>query len=240
MPSFTSRRIANLGTAENDGARMVHTPWSENPVPFEEAAETGTRKVITEHATIGMLVTSDGTIGDIPRDNYIGELIELARRGGYKGIDLGYRETMRGEAYEEFLVELRGRMIGSDLILISEILPGCDGAISDYSDGAILSFDKCADMKKCDMPFDQWEGSVIRDFADNSESTKTFIELPVFANSASGDFIEVTDATDLARRSGAVTNYDKNSLISSFENKKHGSIVYNSLSSINARMDMLA
>ncbi len=61
-----------LGTDENGETRMVHTPWSQVPVPFEEAAETGTRRVITEHATIGMLVTSDGTIGDIPRDNYIG------------------------------------------------------------------------------------------------------------------------------------------------------------------------
>ena len=75
-----------LGTDENGQTRMVHTPWSENPVPFEEAAETGTRKVITEHATIGMLVTSDGTIGDIPRDNYIGaeeriagELMEIGK-----------------------------------------------------------------------------------------------------------------------------------------------------------------
>ena len=61
-----------LGTDENGETRMVHTPWSAEPVPFEEAAETGTRKVITEHATIGMLVTSDGTVGDIPRDNYVG------------------------------------------------------------------------------------------------------------------------------------------------------------------------
>ena len=61
-----------LGTDENGETRMVHTPWSPTPVPFEEAAEMGTRRVITEHATIGMLVTSDGTVGDIARDNYIG------------------------------------------------------------------------------------------------------------------------------------------------------------------------
>lgn len=61
-----------LGTNENGETRMVHTPWSPTPIPFEEAAELGTKKVITEHATIGMLVTSDGTVGDIPRDNYIG------------------------------------------------------------------------------------------------------------------------------------------------------------------------
>lgn len=61
-----------LGGEENGSGRMVHTPWHDEPVPFEEAAEYGTRKVISEHATIGMLVTSDGTIGDFPRDNYVG------------------------------------------------------------------------------------------------------------------------------------------------------------------------
>ena len=60
-----------LGGEENGNTRMVNTPWHENPVPFEEAAEYGTRRVISEHATIGMLVTTDGTIGDIPRESYV-------------------------------------------------------------------------------------------------------------------------------------------------------------------------
>lgn len=61
-----------LGGEENGENRMVHTPWHSEPVPFETAAEYGTRKVISEHSTIGILVTSDGTIGDFPRDNYVG------------------------------------------------------------------------------------------------------------------------------------------------------------------------
>ena len=61
-----------LGGTENGNRRMVHTPWHTEPVPFEEAAEYGTRKVIAEHSTIGMLVTTDGTIGDFPRENYVG------------------------------------------------------------------------------------------------------------------------------------------------------------------------
>ena len=60
-----------LGTIENGQPRMVRTPWSEEPMPFVEAAEMGTHKVITEHATIGMLVTTDGTIGDISRESYV-------------------------------------------------------------------------------------------------------------------------------------------------------------------------
>ncbi len=68
-----------MGTEEDGGPRMVHTPWQTEPIPFEEAAEMGTRKVITEHATIGMLVTSDGTVGELPRDNFIGAEERVAR-----------------------------------------------------------------------------------------------------------------------------------------------------------------
>lgn len=60
-----------LGTVENGQPRMVRTPWQEEPMPFIEAAEMGTHKVITEHSTIGMLITTDGTIGDIPRESYV-------------------------------------------------------------------------------------------------------------------------------------------------------------------------
>lgn len=60
-----------LGTIENGQARMVRTPWSEEPMPFTEAAEMGTHKVITEHATIGMLITTDGSIGEIARESYV-------------------------------------------------------------------------------------------------------------------------------------------------------------------------
>ncbi|MBQ7160478.1 MAG: stage IV sporulation protein A [Clostridia bacterium] len=60
-----------LGDLENGETRMVHTPWSAEPVPFAEAAETGTRKVICDHSTVGAVVTTDGTIGEIPRSAYV-------------------------------------------------------------------------------------------------------------------------------------------------------------------------
>lgn len=60
-----------LGTIENGQPRMVRTPWQDEPMPFIEAAERGTHKVITEHSTIGMLITTDGTIGEIPRESYV-------------------------------------------------------------------------------------------------------------------------------------------------------------------------
>lgn len=60
-----------LGHIEEDVPRMVSTPWHEKDIPFEEAAEIGTRKVIADHSTIGIVVTTDGSITDIDRSNYI-------------------------------------------------------------------------------------------------------------------------------------------------------------------------
>lgn len=60
-----------LGHTENGEPRMVSTPWFENDIPFNEAAEIGTRKVIREHSTIGLVVTTDGSICGIPREEYV-------------------------------------------------------------------------------------------------------------------------------------------------------------------------
>lgn len=75
-----------LGFREADGPRMVRTPWYDHPIPFEEAAEIGTKKVITDHSTMGILVTTDGSITDLPREAYVeaeervvNELLELKK-----------------------------------------------------------------------------------------------------------------------------------------------------------------
>ena len=60
-----------LGYMEEDKPRMVKTPWSQEAIPFEKAAEIGTKKIITDHSTIGIMITTDGSITDIPRENYV-------------------------------------------------------------------------------------------------------------------------------------------------------------------------
>ncbi len=60
-----------LGQEENGAPRLIQTPWSEKPLPFAEAAELGTKKVMKEHATLAMLVTTDGSFGEIPRADYV-------------------------------------------------------------------------------------------------------------------------------------------------------------------------
>ncbi|MHB8170546.1 MAG: stage IV sporulation protein A [Thermincolia bacterium] len=60
-----------LGYEEDEGPRMVTTPWFESEIPFQEAAEIGTRKVIADHSTIGLVIITDGSITEIPRENYL-------------------------------------------------------------------------------------------------------------------------------------------------------------------------
>ncbi len=62
---------AAIGYIENNEPRMVMTPWFEKEIPFNMAAEIGTKKVITEHSTIGIVITTDGSITDIPREEYV-------------------------------------------------------------------------------------------------------------------------------------------------------------------------
>lgn len=74
-----------LGSMENGEPRMVHTPWSDEPMPFEQAAELGTQKVICEHSTVGLVITTDGSIGEIGRESYVAAeervISELAEKG---------------------------------------------------------------------------------------------------------------------------------------------------------------
>lgn len=60
-----------VGYQDENGPRMVRTPWSEDEMAFEEAAEVGTRKVIEDHSTMGIVVITDGSVTDIPRENYL-------------------------------------------------------------------------------------------------------------------------------------------------------------------------
>ena len=60
-----------IGATDENGPRMVKTPWYSEEIPFTEAAEIGTEKVIKDHSTIGIVITSDGSIGEFQRDDYV-------------------------------------------------------------------------------------------------------------------------------------------------------------------------
>lgn len=60
-----------LGTQEGEALRMVRTPWVDEEIPFEQAAEIGTKKVIGDHSTIGLVITTDGSVTELPRSAYV-------------------------------------------------------------------------------------------------------------------------------------------------------------------------
>ena len=67
------------GSMENGEQRMIKTPWFEKEIPFKEGAEIGTKKVIEDHSTIGLLLTTDGSIGEIPRESFVEAEEEIVR-----------------------------------------------------------------------------------------------------------------------------------------------------------------
>lgn len=100
------------GYKDEDGMRMVRTPWDEEPVPFNEAAKTGTQKVISDHSTIGIVITTDGTITDLPRDAYIeaeSEVIEELQRIGKPFIILVNSASPKGSGAQMVVEKLKER-----------------------------------------------------------------------------------------------------------------------------------
>ena len=105
--------VEGAGGFEEDGApRLIKTPWSETPMPFEEAAKLGTEKVIRDHSTIGLVMTTDGSITDLPREAYIEAeeyaVSELKRIGKPFIVLLNSKKPNKSEALRKSLEEKYG------------------------------------------------------------------------------------------------------------------------------------
>ena len=110
-----------VGADENGEPRMVSTPWQTEPIPMTEAAELGTKKVMEEHASIGIVVTTDGTVTDIPRADYVQaerRAIEDIRKTGKPFVTIINTTDPMGEAAEAVRSELKAQF-------------GIDAAIAD-------------------------------------------------------------------------------------------------------------
>lgn len=100
----------SLGSMEDDAPRMVSTPWRETPMTLAEAAEVGTHKVIGEHSTIGLVVTTDGTFSEIPRESYVPverRVIQELSEIGKPFIVLVNSADPQGEAAQKVCASLR-------------------------------------------------------------------------------------------------------------------------------------
>ena len=100
------------GYKDEDGVRMVKTPWFEDAIPFDEAAKIGTQKVISDHSTIGIVVTTDGSISDIERENYVdaeSEIINELIKLGKPFIVLVNSKDPNGEKTMKIVEDLKGK-----------------------------------------------------------------------------------------------------------------------------------
>ena len=98
------------GHEENDEERQVKTPWFDYEIPFTKAASIGTKKVIHEHSTVGIMITTDGTIGDLPRESYLDaerKTIEELRAIGKPFIVLVNTQKPYGEEVKKVADELK-------------------------------------------------------------------------------------------------------------------------------------
>ena len=114
------------GQTEDGKERMVKTPWYAQEIPFHQAAETGTKKVIEEHSNIGLVVTCDGSFGEIPRKNYIEseeKTVAQLKRAGKPflitevgaGAIYGYRTPAKVKWSEEYQVLALEEQLGAIL-----------------------------------------------------------------------------------------------------------------------------
>lgn len=98
-----------LGYADERGERMVISPWADEEIPFQQAAEIGTRKVIADHSTLGLVVTTDGSFGELPRENFVAaeqRVVEELQKIGKPFVVLLNTATPEAAGVEKLRVEL--------------------------------------------------------------------------------------------------------------------------------------
>lgn len=163
---------------------------------------------------ITILGVRDKTNGDFleskqTQNDVIDSLISLAKTNGFSGIRISSdASVLNKERFSEFILEVRKRFIGCDMLLFTEIRGAEAAEASELSDGAILSMDNAKKIKDSEK--------ILRDFASVAESSKVFVTLPsVLPLGESG--ISVDEAKHLCYRCGKSLNTDESSLLSEFE-----------------------
>lgn len=184
-----------LGYIEDDCPRMVRTPWFDEPVPFNMAAEVGTQKVISEHSTIGLVITTDGSISEIPREDYIEaeqRVVSELRELGKPFIVVLNSAYPEGEEAQSLAADLR-RQYGVNVMPV-DCLRLTDGDIREIL-GSVLSEFPIREIRFdlprwiCSLPSDHWlRASVFNDICDASRNIRRIRQV--------GDAAEIIAAND--------------------------------------------
>lgn len=168
---------------------------------------------------------------------YINNMIQLAKTRGYMGIVLSCAGDVNSESFCEFVVEFKKSLLGCDLILLIEMDEKSSYALSDFTDGCVLSYQK--DFEEESIDFDNGERKVYSDFACFGECAKTFIEIPALARGEDNIYMSKDEAIELARENRAEISTDPISKISYFDDKTHGRISFASLENIKAVLNLI-
>lgn len=170
-------------------------------------------------------------------NGYAEDLINIAQKGGYKGIVLDACSLSNSaEEFSAFLMILRKIMIGCDLILITEINEESPIEFSEYADGSVMYYPKYA---MDDAPsFEEGERKVLSDFACRGESAKTFIDLPSLARRGK-EYLTVSDALGYARRCKLKVEHNESTLLSHIGDKRQGEYRFSSLKNIKGIFDLI-
>lgn len=164
-------------------------------------------------------------------------LIALATDGGYKGIVLSACELNNSaKEFVDFLMILRKKMIGCDLILITEINEQSPLEFSEYADGSVLYYPKYAMNEP--RSFEEGEREILSDFACRGESAKTFVDLPALAM-REGRCVSIGEANAIAMKNRYTINHNESTLLSHFSDRKQGEYRFESLKGIKAMLDLI-
>lgn len=196
-------------------------------------------KIAKEHGKVPILrVFLDGC-GERYRDGdgFVEKLIRLAREGGYAGLALSVPEgDVKAQIYEEFLLNLRKQMIGSGLILFCEAVCERDYGYAELADGCVLSCAPPADNRA------MRERCAFEKFAEEAESSKTFMDITSFAV-AGGEYLDYATAVRTAAKVGAEIGYDRGRGVCSYSYRGGGgeeiTVEFESLENIKAKLEVL-
>ena len=197
-------------------------------------------KIAREHGKVPILrVFLDGCCERYREgDSFAEELIELAREGGYAGLMLSVPECdVETRVYEEFVLGLRKRMIGSGLILFCEAVCGRDYGYAELADGCVLS--SCATP---DEDRTQCERRAFERYAEEAESSKTFMDITSFAK-VGEVYYDYAEAVKTAAKVGAEIKHDRGRGVCSYSYHGRGgevvSVEFESLENIKAKLELL-
>jgi stage IV sporulation protein A len=168
-----------IGRMENGEERLVTTPWFDHEITMGEAAETGTRKVIAEHSTIGVVVTTDGTVTEIPRDGYL-------------------------DAEERVITALRD--IGTPVVvLVNSADPESDTAVN-VRDSIAEKYDAACIAVNCMTLTEDDITDIMKSVLYEFPTTETGIYLPAWVDALPADHPIKTQLFDTIRDSAAELN----------------------------------